>query len=87
MYYFTVILLSFYHYIIEYHKKLKEPLLRLIRSISVLPAHADANGETEFSVLEVHNSYHQYIERYLNELPQNVRQRRIIPCDDILRKA
>jgi len=69
----------------ESRVKLKEPLLRLIRSISVLPAHANANGETEFSVLEVHNSYHQYIERYLEELPQNVRQRRIIPCDAILR--
>ena len=58
-----------------------------MRSIRVLPEHANANGETEFSVLEVHNSYHQYIELYLSGLEPSIRQRRIIPCDDILRKA
>ena len=76
-----------FYYLIEYHQKLKEPLLRLIRSIAVSPDHADANGDTEFTVLEVHNSYHQYVERYLQELAPNVRGRRIIPCDAVLRKA
>ena len=65
--------------------QVRRPLLNLIRSVQLEIHHTQATEETEFTVLEIHASYATYIQNYISNLPLEVRNRRVIPCDHILR--
>jgi len=65
--------------------KIKTPLLELIRAIAFRPEHVNATVDTEFTVLEIHNSYMKYVSDYINSLDEQLQNRHVIPCDNILR--